>query len=82
MLIGVAILVVPFLMGSTGNTSLIVGMALVLNGLLGYIYVNNMKRGGLISNILWAIILLVVPFIIYFFVKKAAYSQAEIEAYN
>ena len=82
MLIGVAVLVVPFLMGATGNTSLIVGMALVVNGLLGHIYVNNMRRGGLISNILWAIILFVVPFFIYLFAKRAAYSQAEMAAYN
>jgi uncharacterized membrane protein HdeD (DUF308 family) len=82
MLIGVVILVVPFLLGSTGNTSLILGMALVVNGLLGYIYVNNMKKGSLVSNILWAIILLVVPFFIYYFAKKQAYTEAEIEAYN
>lgn len=82
MLIGVAILVVPFLMGATGNTSLIVGMALVVNGLLGHIYVNNMRRGGLISNILWAIILFVVPFFIYFFAKRAAYTETEMAAYN
>ncbi len=82
MLIGVVILVVPFLLGSTGNTSLILGMALVVNGLLGYIYVNNMKKGSLVSNILWAIILLVVPFFIYNFAKKQAYTKAEIEAYN
>lgn len=82
MLIGVVILVVPFLLGSTGNTSLILGMALVVNGLLGYIYVNNMKKGSLVSNILWAIILLVVPFFIYNFAKKQAYTEAEIEAYN
>jgi len=82
MLIGVVILVVPFLLGSTGNTSLILGMVLVVNGLLGYIYVNNMKKGSLVSNILWAIILLVVPFFIYYFAKKQAYTEAEIEAYN
>lgn len=82
MLIGVVILVVPFLLGSTGNTSLILGMALVVNGLLGCIYVNNMKKGSLVSNILWAIILLVVPFFIYNFAKKQAYTEAEIEAYN
>ncbi len=57
-------------------------MVLVVNGLLGYIYVNNMKKGSLVSNILWAIILLVVPFFIYYFAKKQAYTEAEIEAYN
>jgi hypothetical protein len=57
-------------------------MVLVVNGLLGYIYVNNMKKGSMVSNILWGIILLVVPFFLYVFAKKQAYSQEEIEAYN
>jgi uncharacterized membrane protein HdeD (DUF308 family) len=82
MLIGVAIMVIPFLIGNTGNSSLIWGMVLVVNGLLGYIYVNNMKKGSMVSNILWGIILLVVPFFLYVFAKKQAYSQEEIEAYN
>ena len=82
MLIGVAFLVIPFFMGTTNNTNLILGLVLVVEGLLGHIYVNNMKRGGLIMNILWAIILLVVPFFIYYFAKKQAYTEAEIEAYN
>ena len=82
MLIGVAILVVPFLMGNTGNTNLIIGITLVVNGLLGYIYVNNMKKGSVTSNILWAVLLFVLPYFIYFFAKKRAYSNEEIEAYN
>lgn len=82
MLIGVAILVIPFLTGATNNTNLIIGLILVIEGLLGHIYVNNMKKGGLISNILWAIILLVVPYAIFFISKKMAYSNEEIAAYN
>ncbi|MBF6598309.1 MAG: hypothetical protein ITF98_08790 [Fermentimonas sp.] len=82
MLIGVAVLIVPFMMGGGGNTNLIIGMAMVVNGMLGHIFVNNMKRGGIISNALWIIILFIVPYFIYFFAKKAAYSPDEIEAYN
>ncbi len=82
MLIGVAFLVIPFLMGSTSNTNLLIGLILVIEGLLGHIYVNNMKKGSLVSNIIWAIILLLVPFAIFYFSKKAAYSEQEIAAYN
>ncbi len=82
MLVGVAILIVPFFMGTTSNTNLIVGMALVVNGMLGHIYVNNMKKGSVISKALWALILLIVPFFIYHFAKKAAYTESEIAAYN
>ncbi len=69
-------------MGTTNNSNLIIGLVLVIEGMLGYIYVNNMKRGSLFSNILWAIVLLVVPFIIFFFAKRRAYSEKEIAAYN
>jgi uncharacterized membrane protein HdeD (DUF308 family) len=82
MLIGVAVLAVPFFMGTTNNTNLIIGLVLVIEGLLGYIYVNNMKKGSIISNILWAIILLIIPFAIFYFSKKAAYSEEELIAYN
>lgn len=82
MLIGVAFLVIPFFMGTTNNTNLILGLVLVVEGLLGHIYVNNMKKGTKISNILWAIILLVIPFAIFFFSKKTAYTEKEIRAYN
>ena len=82
MLIGVAFLVIPFFMNMTTNTNLIIGLVLVVEGLLGHIYVNNMKKGNIISNILWAIILLIVPFAIFFFLKKAAYTEKEIRAYN
>ncbi|NLX66899.1 MAG: hypothetical protein GXZ19_09075 [Bacteroidales bacterium] len=82
MLIGVAILVIPFLTGGINNTNLIIGLILVIEGLLGHIYVNNMKKGSLVSNILWAIVLLLVPFAIFFVSKKMAYSQEEVAAYN
>jgi len=82
MLIGVAFLVIPFFMNSTTNANLIIGLVLVVEGLLGHIYVNNMKKGNIISNILWAIILLIVPFVIFFFSKKTAYTDNEIRAYN
>ena len=82
MLIGVAFLVLPFLMGTTTNSNLIIGLVLVVEGLLGHIYVNNMKKGNIISNILWAIILLIVPFVIFYFSKKTAYSEKELRAYN
>ncbi|MEA5126633.1 hypothetical protein [Proteiniphilum sp.] len=82
MLIGVAILVIPFLTGATNNTNLIIGLILVIEGLLGHIYVNNMKKGSLVSNILWAVILLVIPFAIFFVSKRMAYSNEEIAAYN
>ncbi len=82
MLVGVAILVIPFFMGSTTNTNLIIGLVLVVEGLLGHIYVNNMKRGNFVTNLLWAIVLLIVPYALFFFAKKAAYSEKEIAAYN
>lgn len=82
MLIGVAVLAVPFFMGTTNNTNLIIGLVLVVEGLLGHIYVNNMKKGSLVSNILWAIILLIIPFVIFYFSKKIAYSEEELMAYN
>ncbi len=82
MLIGVAVLVIPFFMGTTANSNLIIGLILVIDGLLGYIFVNNMKKGSVVSNILWAILLLIVPFVVFFFAKKAAYSETELAAYN
>ncbi|NLY25824.1 MAG: hypothetical protein GX042_12585 [Bacteroidales bacterium] len=82
MLIGVAFLVIPFFMGLTNNTNLIIGLILVIEGLLGHIFVNNMKKGSKSSNIIWAIILLIVPFFIFLFFKKAAFSEEELAAYN
>lgn len=82
MLAGVAVLVIPFFMGTTNNSNLIIGLVLVVEGLLGHIYVNNMKKGSPIINILWAIVLLIVPYIIFFFAKKKAYTKEEFAAYN
>ncbi|MEN6588727.1 MAG: hypothetical protein ABFC30_03580 [Proteiniphilum sp.] len=82
MLIGVAFLALPFFMGTTNNTNLIIGLVLVVEGLLGHIYVNNMKKGNTMSNILWAIFLLIIPFVIFYFSKKTAYSEDELMAYN
>jgi len=82
MLIGVALLVIPFLMGSTNNTNLIIGVLLVVEGMLGHIFVNNMKKGSTVSNIIWAIILLFLPYLLFFFCKKAAYTEQELAAYN
>ena len=82
MLIGVAFLALPFFMGTTNNTNLIIGLVLVVEGLLGHIYVNNMKKGNTMSNILWAIFLLIIPFMIFYFSKKTAYSEDELMAYN
>ncbi|MDD2327876.1 MAG: hypothetical protein PHZ13_06110 [bacterium] len=82
MLIGVLLLVVPFLMGTTNNTNLVIGMLLVIEGMLGHIFVNNMKKGSKLGNIIWAIILLFIPYMLFFFFKKQAYSEEEIAAYN
>ena len=75
MLIGVAILVIPFMMGSTNNTNLIIGLLLVIEGMLGHIFVNNMKKGSKLSNIIWAIILLFIPYVLFLFFKKKAYMK-------
>ena len=82
MLIGVAVLVMPFLMGSTTNTNLIIGLLLVVEGMLGHIFINNMKKGSKLSNLIWAIIMLIIPYVIFLFFKKKAYSEEEIAAYN
>lgn len=82
MLIGVAVLAIPFFSGTTNNTNLIIGLLLVVEGFLGHIYVNNMKKGTMITTILWAVILLVVPFFIFFLAKKAAYDREEFALYN
>lgn len=82
MIIGVLVLAIPFFSGSTNNTNLLIGLVLVLEGFLGHIYVNNMKKGSMVSNILWAIFLLVVPFFLFTAMKKVAYSQDEFALYN
>ena len=82
MLIGVAVLAIPFFSGTTNNTNLIIGLLLVVEGFLGHIYVNNMKKGTMVTTILWAVILLVVPFFIFHLAKKAAYDTEEFALYN
>lgn len=82
MLIGVAFLAIPYFMGTTNNMNLLIGLILVVQGLLGHIYVNNMKKGTTVSTIFWAVILLIVPFAIFYFAKKAAYDEDEVAVYN
>lgn len=82
MIIGVLVLAIPFFVGSTNNTNLLIGLLLVIEGFLGHIFVNNMKRGTMVGNIIWAIILLVVPFGLFFAMKKVAYEQDEFALYN
>ena len=82
MLIGVALLAIPFFQGATNNTNLLIGLILVIECFLGHIYVNNMKKGTVLSTILWAIILLIVPFLLFFGAKKIAYNAEEYTLYN
>ena len=82
MFAGVAVLVIPFFTNSTSNFNLLLGVVLMLNGFLGHIYVNNMKRGTLVSNIIWGVALLVVPFFVYYFAKRVAYSEEDFDVYN
>lgn len=77
MLIGVAVLAIPFFQGATNNINLLIGLILVIEGFFGHIYVNSMKKGTLLSTILWAIILLIVPFFFFFGIKKLAYNSEE-----
>ena len=74
MIIGVLILLIPFLQSSTSNMSLIIGLLVVIEGFLGHIFVNNLKHTKT-GNIIWMIILLVVPYFIFLFAKKTAYSD-------
>lgn len=82
MIIGVLILAVPFFGGTTTNTTLLIGLVLVLEGFLGHLFVNNMKKGTVVSNIIWAVILLVVPFFLFAAMKNLAYSKEEFALYN
>lgn len=82
MLVGVAILAIPFLNDNTSNVNLLLGTILIFNGFLGYIFMNNMKKGTLVSNIIWAIALLIVPFGIYYVAKRFAYSDEDFATYN
>ena len=82
MIIGVLILALPFFSGTTNNTNLLIGLLLVIEGCLGHLYVNNMKKGTIVGNIVWAIILLVVPYFLFTALKNLAYSKAEFALYN
>ena len=75
MIIGVLILVIPFLQnGMTSNTTLLIGMLVVIEGFIGHIFVNNLKNTK-VGNIVWMVALLVVPYFIFLFAKKTAYSD-------
>ncbi len=80
MIIGVIVLAIPFLQGTNSNTSLLVGLLIIIEGFLGHIFVNNLKNTKT-GNIIWMIVLLVVPYFIFFFAKKAAYGD-ELESLN
>ena len=82
MIIGVLTLAVPFFSGTTNNTNLLIGLLLVIEGFLGHLYVNNMKKGTIVGNIVWAIILLVVPYFLFTAMKNLAYSKDEFALYN
>ncbi len=82
MIIGVLILAIPFFSGTTTNTTLLIGLLLVIEGFLGYLFVNNMKKGTLVGNIVWAIILLVIPYFLFVAMKNLAYSKDEFALYN
>ena len=75
MVIGVLILAIPFLQsGMTNNTALLIGLLVVIEGFLGHIFVNNLKDSKS-GNIVWMIVLLVIPFFIFLFAKRAAYGE-------
>lgn len=75
MIIGVLILAIPFLNnGMTSNTTLLIGMLIVIEGFIGHIFVNNLKDSKS-GNIAWMIALLVIPYFIFLFAKKAAYGD-------
>ena len=58
MIIGVLILAIPFLTqdGVTNNTTLAIGLLVVIEGFLGHIFVNNLKDSKT-RNIVWLIAL-------------------------
>lgn len=82
MLIGVLVFAIPFFNGTTTNTSLLIGLLLVIEGFLGHIFVNNMKKGSVVGNIVWAIIMLIVPYLLFMAMKKMAYTKDEFALYN
>ena len=83
-LIGVTIMAIAYFSGTAIiiNTPLLIGTILIFNGFLGHIFVNNMKRGTTVSNIIWMIALLIVPYFVYLFAKKFAYSEEDFAIYN
>ena len=80
MIIGVLILIIPFLQGGNSNVTLLIGLLIVIEGFLGHIFVNNLKNTKT-GNIIWMIALLVVPYFIFLFAKKAAYGD-QLESLN
>ena len=75
MVIGVLVLAIPFLQsGMTNNTTLAIGLLIVIQGFFFFFFVNNLKDSKT-GNIIWMIALLVVPFFIFYFAKKAAYGE-------
>ena len=82
MIIGVAVLAIPFFSGTTTNSTLLIGLLLVVEGFMGHLFVNNMKQGSVVSNIVWAVILLVVPYFFFMAMKKMAYSKEEFSLYS
>ena len=82
MLIGVLVLAIPFFRGTTTNTSLVIGIIIVIEGFLGYLYVNNMKKGKILSEIMWVILLLIIPYFIFRYSKKIAFTEEELSLYN
>lgn len=82
MIIGVLILAIPFLQkGMTSNTTLLIGLLIIIEGFIGHIFVNNLKETKSIS-IGWMIALLIVPYFIFLFAKKTAYGDQLKEADN
>ncbi|MGV8963617.1 MAG: hypothetical protein ACOH2V_09590 [Candidatus Saccharimonadaceae bacterium] len=75
MIIGVLILAIPFLSGAApSNPTLLVGLLTIIEGFLGHMFINNLKNSKS-GNIIWMIALLVVPYFIFSFAKKAAYGD-------
>ncbi len=74
MIIGVLILVIPFLQGTTTNSTLSIGLLIIIEGFLGHLFVNNLKNTKT-GNIIWMIVLLVVPYFLFLFAKKTAYRD-------
>ena len=82
MLVGVLFLAILFFGGTTNNVNLLIGLLLVIEGFLGHIFVNNMRKGSVVSNLIWAVVLLFLPYFIFFFMKKLAYDSEEFALYN